>query len=107
MLEDSIEFLLDTDEEVDEEDESEEYIPRTDEEELRHAVWELDVLERAAHLSSSYVNTKPTRQRIYDLMKRIAENEHRFFKIVEEYNPERSRHELVLKEITSDKQGTL
>ena len=50
---------------------------------------------------------KRRQQRKAEQMQKIAENEHRYFKIVSEYNPERSRHELTIKEITPDGQETL
>ena len=100
-----IESLLDPDEVVEDESRSTEYVPpKTDEEELRQEVYHLDVLERVALTTASYINTDYNRQRIKELMQKIAENEHRFFKIVSEYNPERSRHELTLKEMTPDGQ---
>ncbi len=98
-----IESLLDPDEVVEEETENTEHVPpQTDEETLRHEVYNLDVLERVALATNSYINTKYNRQRIKELMQKIAEKEHRYFKIVSEYNPDRSRYELTLKEITPD-----
>lgn len=102
LIEDEIKSLLDTDEEIEDETEHVEYVPRTDEEELRAAVRELDILEEAAYHVSICINTDYTRQRIKELMQKIAENERRFFKISSEYDPERSRNVLVLKEITED-----
>ena len=103
-----IESLLDPDEIVEEETEASKYVPpKTDEEELRQEVYYLDVLERVALTGNLYVNTDYNRKRIKELMQKIAENEHRYFKIVSEYNPERSRHELTIKEITPDGQETL
>ena len=107
LIEDEIESLLDQDEVVEEEDGATEYVqPKTDEEELRQEVYYLGVLERVALSTASYINTDYNRQRIKELMQKIAEKEHRYFKIVREYNPERSRHELTIKEITSDEQET-
>lgn len=98
-----IESLLAPDEVVEEETEASKYVPpKTDEEELRQEVYHLDVLERVALTGNLYINTDYNRKRIKELTQKIAENEHRYFKIVSEYNPERSRHELTIKEITPD-----
>jgi len=102
LIEDEIESLLDTDEDTDDENEPVEYVPRTDEEELRAAVRELDILDEMAYHVSFYVNTDYTRQRIKELMQKIAKNEHRFFKISSEYDPKHSRDVYVLKEITAE-----
>ena len=102
-----IERILDPEEVIEEETESTKYVPpRTDEEELRQEVRNLDILEETARHVSFYVNTDYNRQRIKELLQKIAEKEHRFFKIVNEFNPERSRYALVLKEITPDEQKT-
>lgn len=107
LIEDEIESLLDPDEEVDDEAETKEYVPRTDEEELREQVRQLDLLINIARRGYIQPDTSYNKMRIKELMQKIAENEHRFFKIVEEYNPELSRHALVLKEKTPDGQETL
>ena len=44
---------------------------------------------------------------IKELKQKMDENEHRFFKIVEEYDTEKSRHAPILKEIKPDGQETL
>lgn len=108
LIDYDIESLLDPDEVIEEETGDTKYVPpQTDEEALRREVYYLDVLERVALSTASYVNTDYNRQRIKELMQKIAENEHRYFKIVSEYNPERSRHELTIKEITPEEQEKL
>ena len=102
LIEYDIEALLDSDEVVRGEAVSTEYVPLTDEEQLRKEVEHLDILEEMARHVSFYVNTDYNRQRIKELMQKIAENEHRFFKIVNEYNPERSRYALAVKEINPE-----
>ncbi len=103
LIDYDIESLLDPDEVIEEAPGATEYVPpKTDEEELRQEVKYLDIMERGALITGRYVNTDYNRQRIKELMQKIAENEHRFFKIVSEYNSERFRHELTLKEITPD-----
>ncbi len=104
LIDYDIESLLDPDEVVKDKTRATEYVPpKTDEEELRQEVYYLGVLERVALTTGRYINTDYNRQRIKELMQKIAENEHRYFKIVNEYSPERSRHELTIKEITPDK----
>ena len=98
IIDDEIESLLDPDEMVGEKTETIEHTPRTDEEELREEVRQLDFLENMARHVSFYVNTEYNRQRIKALIQKIADNEHRFFTIVEEYDPGKSRNSLVLKE---------
>lgn len=98
IIDDEIESLLDPDEVVEEKAETIEHTPRTDEEELREEVRQLDFLENMARHVSFYVNTEYNRQRIKALMQKIADNEHRFFTIVEEFDPEKSRNALALKE---------
>lgn len=107
LVEDEIESLLDPDEVIEDEIEPVEYTPKTDEDKLREAVRLLDVLQEAARHVPMYTNTNYVRQQIKELMEKIAEKEHRFFEIGSEYDPERSRHVLVLKEITADGKETL
>ena len=103
LIEDEIESLLDPDEVVEEKAGATEYIPpKTDEEELREEVRQLDILVNIARHGYIQPDTSYNKRRIKELMQKIAENEHRYFKIVSEYNPERSRHELTIKEITPD-----
>ena len=108
LIEDEIESLLDPDEVVEEKAGATEYIPpKTDEEELREEVRQLDILVNIARHGYIQPDTSYNKRRIKELMQKIAENEHRFFKIVEEYDPEKSRHAHILKEKTSDGQETL
>ena len=107
IIDDEIESLLDPDEVVEEKAETIEHTPRTDEEELREEVRQLDILVNIARHGYIQPDTSYNKRRIKELMQKIAENEHRFFKIVEEYDPEKSRHALVLKEKTFDGQETL
>ncbi len=103
-----IEALLDPDEVVEDETGATEHVsPKTDEEALRQEVYYLDVLERVAFSTGSYINEDFNRQRIKELMQKIAENEHRYFEIVREYNPESFRYERTLKEIIPDGQETV
>lgn len=98
-----IESLLDPDEAVVKETRTTEYVPlKTDEEELRQEVMYLEILHNAALHNGRYIKTDDIRQRIKELMQKIAENEHRFFEIVEEYDPTRFRYMLVLKETTPE-----
>ncbi|MBR3019682.1 MAG: hypothetical protein IKH57_21820 [Clostridia bacterium] len=98
LIEDEIESLLDPDEVVEEETVTVYHTPQTDEEELREEVKRLDVLINIARHGFIEPDTSYNKMRIKELMQKIAEKEHRFFKIVEEYDPEKSRHALVLKE---------
>ena len=98
LIEDKIESLLDPDEVIEEKSKQAEDAPKTDEEELREAVKELETLENVARRASFHVNTEYTRKRIKELMQKMAENEHRFFKIVEEYDSIHSRYTFVLQE---------
>ena len=103
LIEDEIESLLDPDEVPKKEAKATEYVPpKTDEEELREEVRQLDILVNIARHGYIQPDTTYNKMRIKELRQKIAENEHRFFKIVEEYDPELSRHALVLKETTPD-----
>ena len=98
-----IESLLDPDEVVEEEIETIGYAsPRTDEEQLREEVKQLEILVNIARHGYIQPDMSFNKTRIKELMQKIADNEHRFFKIVEEYDKESFRYLLVLKEITQD-----
>lgn len=106
LIEDEIESLLDPNEVIEDEIEHVENTSKTDEDRLCEAVRQLDVLQETAHRTSIYINTDYVRQQIKELMEEIAEKEHRFFTIVSEYDPKRSRQALVLKETTAKEKET-
>ena len=106
LIDDEIESLLDPEEVINKKPEHKYVPPQTDEEELRQYVRALDIREHASIYTNRIADTSFERKQIKALMEKLAENEHRFFKIVEEYDPTRFRRVLTLKEITPKKEET-